>query len=45
MAPLRFRARRGNPVRILSDNGANFVGAERKLHDSIAEIEQERVNA
>lgn len=43
MAPLRFRAHRGNPVRILSDNSANFVGAERELHESITEIDQERV--
>ena len=43
MALRRFQARRGNPVRILSDNGTNFVGAERELREYLCEIDQERV--
>ncbi|CAB4034531.1 PREDICTED: uncharacterized protein LOC107329134, partial [Paramuricea clavata] len=36
MALRRFLARRGNPARILSDNGTNFVGAERRVAAPIA---------
>ncbi|XP_032228575.2 uncharacterized protein LOC116612042 [Nematostella vectensis] len=43
MALRRFRARRGNPVRIMSDNGSNFVGAERELRDALQELSQERI--
>ncbi|XP_048587422.1 uncharacterized protein LOC116616705 [Nematostella vectensis] len=43
MALRRFRARRGNPVRIMSDNGSNFVGAERELREALQELSQERI--
>jgi lipase chaperone LimK len=43
MALRRFLARRGNPARILSDNGNNFFGAERELRESVLEIDQKRV--
>ena len=43
MALRRFQSHRGNPVRILSDNGTNFVGAERELRESLQEIDQKRV--
>ena len=43
MALRRFQSRRGNPVRILSDNGTNFVGAEPELIKSLQEIDQKRV--
>ena len=39
MALRRFK----NPVRILSDNGMNFVGAERKLREALAEFDQEQI--
>ena len=37
----RFRACRGNPALVLSDNCTNFVGAER---EAMTELDQERVS-
>ena len=35
-AIMRFIARRGKPVKMTSDNGTNFVGAEKELAEYIA---------
>ena len=43
MALRRFPSHQGNPVRVLSDNGTNIVGAERQLRESIAELDQVRI--
>ncbi|KAJ8046967.1 hypothetical protein HOLleu_05825 [Holothuria leucospilota] len=40
----RFMARRGKPQVLRSDNGANFVGAERLLRDIIASWNQNTPN-
>ena len=40
----KFIARRGKPRRILSDNGANFVGAARVLRDSLEELNQQQIH-
>ena len=40
----RFIARRGKPDHIYSDNGSNFVGANRILRESLDELNQESLN-
>ena len=40
----RFISRRSNPTHLYSDNGTNFVGAERVLRDSIQDLDQRKVN-
>ncbi|XP_039503038.1 uncharacterized protein LOC120459480 [Pimephales promelas] len=40
----RFSARRGQVLEIHSDNGTNFVGAERELRNSIENLNQNLIN-
>jgi hypothetical protein len=39
----RFIARRGSPTNIYSDNGTNFVGADRELKQSLTEWNQSKI--
>ena len=39
----RFISRRGNPKTISSDNGSNFVGAERELSTALQKLDQNRI--
>ena len=40
----RFIGRRSNLAHIYSDNGTNFVGAERVLRESLQDLDQHRIN-
>jgi hypothetical protein len=42
-ALFRFISRRGNPDTVRSDNGTNFVGAERELRESIKNWNQNQI--
>ena len=39
----RFIARRGQVKGLMSDNGTNFIGAERELKDTLNGIDQNRI--
>ena len=43
LALRRFKARRGHPKCIWSDNGSNFISAERELKDALSKLDQKRV--
>ena len=45
MALRRFRGRRGDPKTIRSDNGTNFIGADRELTESLTLLNQERITS
>ena len=42
-AIMRFVARRGKPVKMISDTGTNFVGGEREFTEYIAAWNKERI--
>lgn len=43
LAIRNFMARRGIPHEFYSDNGTNFVGAERELREALAEVDQNEI--
>lgn len=43
MAVRRIMARRGRPANIWSDNGNNFVGAEKELREALKRLDSERI--
>ena len=43
LALFGFKARRGHPKSIRSDNGSNFIGAERELRDALSKRNQKKI--
>ena len=43
LALRRFKARRGHPKSIRSDNGSNFIGAERELKEALSKLDQKKI--
>ena len=43
MALQRLASRRGTPIRLYSDNGTNFHGAERELKEAVKGIDKEKL--
>jgi len=43
MALRRMMAKRGKPANIWSDNGTNFVGAEKELREAVKRLDSERI--
>jgi len=41
----RFISRRGQVIQIRSDNGTNFIGAERELREAVGELNHKRIQA
>ena len=39
----RMTSRRGTPTYVISDNGTNFVGAERELQELVQALDQDRI--
>ena len=44
MALRRFRSRRGNVKYIKSDNGTNFIGADRELKEAIKNLDKRKIS-
>jgi len=40
---VRMAARRGWPTKMLSDNGTNFVGAEKEIRDLVSQLEHDQL--
>ena len=40
---VRMTSRRGTPAYVLSDNGSNFIGAEREMRELLQEFDQKRI--
>ena len=40
---IRMTARRGTPSYVISDNGTNFVGAEKEMREKINELDKEKI--
>jgi hypothetical protein len=40
---VRMTSRRGTPVYVISDNGTNFVGAERELRELVHALDKDKI--
>ena len=40
---VRMAARRGWPTKMLSDNGTNFVGAEKEIKELVRQLDHDQI--